>query len=413
MQMFDHYPIDDKSGVRITRDGYLVASPRVARTGIQQYAGFEVGKKDMKVVNVYRPEAEVFNHDAMAGLAFRPITDDHPDVPVTSDNWKDLAVGTASGEVARDGEFVRVPMSVMDKGTIQKVRDGKAQLSVGYTCDLKWEPGVTADGQKYDAVQTNIRANHIAIVDYARGGDKLKIGDDFSKAEDRHPQKEELHMDTKLTTMVVDGIGVEMTDTAQAVVKRHITTLVETADGLKKQVGDLTTQLTTLQTQSTTDAATAKKTIDAKDAEIATLTKSLEDAKLTPAKLDALVKDRASVIAKAKAVLGDKLVSDGKTDSEIRRQVVDAHMGDTAKAWTDDQVTISFDSITKTVKASDTNANGESFSAGNAMHSDGFEDMRKAMMQTQDAGGERAKPYNEYNDKLTNAWKMDANATKQ
>lgn len=412
MQLFDTFSVDAKAGARITRDGYLVATPRVARTGIQQYAGYEVGKKDMKVVNVYRPEAEVFNKDAMAGLAFRPITDDHPSEPVTADNWKDLAVGTAGGDIARDGEFVRLPMSIMDAEVIQKVRDGKAQLSVGYTCDLKWEPGVTEDGQKYDAIQTNIRANHIAIVDFARGGDKLKIGDDQSRSglngQDGHHSKEKPMTERNLITMVVDGIGVEMTDTAQAVVKRHIAVLSDANDALTKSVQKLTDDLTALTTQHATDAATHKKDIEAKDAQIATLTKQLEDAKLTPAKLDALVKDRAGVVAKAKAVLGDKLVVDDKTDGEIRRQVVDAHMGDTAKAWTDDQVTISFDSITKAIKVdgSQQQQQQQSFSTG-------FEDMRQAMMQNDTStNDERMKPYNAYEDRITNAWK-DASTTKQ
>jgi hypothetical protein len=55
------------------------------------------------------------------------------------------------------------------------------------------------------------------------------------------------------------------------------------------------------------------------------------------------------VIGKAKVILTDKLVVDGKSVGEIRRQVVDAHMGDVAKGWNDDQVTASFASITAKV----------------------------------------------------------------
>ncbi|MBP2238095.1 hypothetical protein J2Z31_004622 [Sinorhizobium kostiense] len=44
------------AGTRRTADGYLVADVRTARTGIQLYAGHEVGKPQMQVVKVYRPE---------------------------------------------------------------------------------------------------------------------------------------------------------------------------------------------------------------------------------------------------------------------------------------------------------------------------------------------------------------------
>lgn len=90
-----------------------------------------------------------------------------------------------------------------------------------------------------------------------------------------------------------------------------------------------------------------------KDAEIVTLKKQVEDAKLTPAKLDQLVKDRAVIAGKARAVLGDKLVVDGKTDTEIMGQVVTSKLGDAAKDWNADQVKVSFDTITAGVKPVD------------------------------------------------------------
>ena len=78
--------------------------------------------------------------------------------------------------------------------------------------------------------------------------------------------------------------------------------------------------------------------------------KQVEDAAVTPARLDQLVKDRATIIAKAKAVIGDKLVVDGKGITEIRRQVVNAKLGDAAKGWNDDQVAASFESFAAGIK---------------------------------------------------------------
>src|SRR4051812_4227542 len=149
-------------GLRRTRDGYLVADARVARAGVQVYAGREVGRPDLDEVRVWRPEDEVFDADAMASVAWRPVTVDHPPIGVGAANWRDYAVGFTGDGVARDGAFIRVPLTVMDGAAIETVAAGKRQLSLGYSCDLQFADGVTPDGQAYDAIQTNIRINHLA-----------------------------------------------------------------------------------------------------------------------------------------------------------------------------------------------------------------------------------------------------------
>ena len=53
------------SGVRRTSDGYLVGQVACARTGIQHYTGDEVGKPELGIVTVYRPEQEVFSRTAL------------------------------------------------------------------------------------------------------------------------------------------------------------------------------------------------------------------------------------------------------------------------------------------------------------------------------------------------------------
>jgi hypothetical protein len=65
-----------------------------------------------------------------------------------------------------------------DSAAIEAFQNGEArELSVGYTTDLSWTPGVTPDGATYDGVQRSIRANHHALVPVARGGRNLVFGD--------------------------------------------------------------------------------------------------------------------------------------------------------------------------------------------------------------------------------------------
>ncbi len=169
------------AGTRRTADGYLVADVKTARTGIQLYAGHEVGKPEMQVVKVYRPETQVFDTASLGSYAHKPVINDHPAEAVTADNWKALAVGAIGDEIARDGEFVRVPLIVMDAAVIAEIEGGKRELSAGYTCDLAWEPGTTPAGEKYDAIQKHIRINHVAIVQRGRAGSEARIGDGVSR----------------------------------------------------------------------------------------------------------------------------------------------------------------------------------------------------------------------------------------
>jgi len=308
-----------------TSDGYLVAMPKVARTGIQDYAGSEIGRPDLAIVKVYRPEKEVFSRDSLHSFAHRPVTVDHPPVMVDASNWKKYGVGNIGEEVVRDGEFVRVPILLMDQSAINDVESGKVELSMGYTADLVFEAGTTPEGDHYDAYQSNIRGNHLAIVDKARGGSQLRVID--SNYRPHQPNPTEGNPVTK--TIIVDGITVEVPVTAAQVIEKS----------LNDAAGKLTTATTELATAQAS-VATLTTNIATKDAEIATLKQQLLDAK-NPAAIDAAVKARAAVVDAAKKIL-PAVVVDGKSDVEIKRQVVDSKLGETAKGWNDEQVSASF-----------------------------------------------------------------------
>lgn len=174
----DQFALDDAAKVKqLQGSGYLAAMPRVARTGIQLYRGSEVGMPTMDIVRVYRPADAVFNAKALESMTHKPVTDDHPPVLVDAKNWRKYSRGTTGDETLRDGEFVRVPMMVQDADLIDKMNKGKVEISVGYTCGITFQDGKTEDGEPFDAVQSDITVNHVAFVDQARGGAKLRIGD--------------------------------------------------------------------------------------------------------------------------------------------------------------------------------------------------------------------------------------------
>jgi len=333
MQFVDAVEI---SGTKRRADGALLTDARVARIGIQMYAGHEVGKPELAMVRVLRSADEVFAPESIASYAHRPVTNDHPKEAVTSDNWRQHAVGNTADEVVRDGGRVRIPLMVSDGAAIADVESGKRQLSAGYTCDLDFTPGVSEFGA-FDAQQRNIRINHIAIVQRGRAGEDVRIGDNAPGDWGVRPLP--LTSDNKdlppMLKITIDGISFEMSDTA--------------AQGVNKLLSERDTLKADLQ-RSTADTsvllAAKDKEIGTKDAEIA----KLQGAKLDDAAIDALVEARSAVLADVSLVAND-IETRGKSVADIRRAAVSKAMGDAKVAGkSDEYVEALFDGLVENAK---------------------------------------------------------------
>lgn len=162
---------------QITDEGFLRVPGHVARTGIQEYLGSELGFNHDRIMRVYRPPAEVFSPESLASFDGSDVTIEHPAELVNSENYKYTSVGTVKAGASQDGDFVKCELIIKDQNAIDEVKAGKVELSVGYTAIYKDESGVTPDGEPYDLMQTCIRVNHVALVDKARAGPQAKIFD--------------------------------------------------------------------------------------------------------------------------------------------------------------------------------------------------------------------------------------------
>jgi hypothetical protein len=145
-------------------------------------------------------------------------------------------------------------------------------------------------------------------------------------------------------------VNIQLEDRDGQVLERHLKKLDEkfiadqqTAEDLKKKIAELQAQLKELQ-----------KTGDTKDGEIIGLTKKLADAEWTPQKRDQTIRESMEVFERAHRVLGDKLVTDGKTDIAIKREVVATEIGDDeAKAMSDEAIAGVFRAVTRETKKDD------------------------------------------------------------
>lgn len=301
----------------VTDEGYLVAPGNLARTGVQEYRAYELGldadgMDPMKVIRLHRPAEEVFDGSSMASFDGKPITIEHPSVAVTADNWSELAKGEVR-DVGRSGDLMTGTLVIRAKDAIEAIQAGKAQLSNGYRFDLDMTSGTTADGRAYDGIQRNIRGNHVALVDAARCGSACRIADS-------QPKLEGNTMPDAKRKVTVDGIPLEVEDTAAGVI-----------DTLIKQRDEARDALIPLKTKAA-EADGLKVALDKAHADIEALKKDV----ITPEARDVMVAEWAKLIGDAKRLVPE-LTTDGKTCLAIRREVIGALVGKdaTAKAVAD------------------------------------------------------------------------------
>jgi hypothetical protein len=162
---------------RRTPQGGLIVPANLTRTGV-----FTYDYADGTRVRELRHPDEVFKADSLDSLTQAPLTVLHPSTEVTPATWKQVSVGHVDGTPKPEGQFVAADLRIQDGDTISKV-DAKSltELSCGYRCTVVPGQGEW-NGEKYDARQTNIVYNHVAIgpKDWGRAGNSVKIRTDGS-----------------------------------------------------------------------------------------------------------------------------------------------------------------------------------------------------------------------------------------
>ena len=160
------------SKAEATPSGGIRVPASVTRSGILTYTRADGSKQ-----REYRPREEVFSEASLATLRGAPVTNRHPVEPVTSANWKTLAIGHAGDSSREDGDHVATDLYVLDADSIASVDSGDlSEVSCGYTCNLELTPG-TYGGEDYDVVQRDIRYNHIGLGpdNWGRAGKEIRL----------------------------------------------------------------------------------------------------------------------------------------------------------------------------------------------------------------------------------------------
>ena len=289
-----------------TDEGFLVVPARISRTGIQEYLAVEMGLTDRDpgdIIKVYRPEEEVFSDLSLESFKNKPVTDNHPPELVNSKNSKVYTVGMSGHEVTRDGMFVKTVLHITDESAIKNVESGKVELSNGYTADIDWTPGVTPDGENYDAVQRNIKGNHIAIVERGRAGPACRVADNLPTSGDK----------VIMAKITIDGVDFEVSDQAAQAVGKLQAKLKDSEEKLQEKEDEFQEKEDEMEEQQ----KEAQKAQDSLQAQ-------LDDAKSkipTTDTLDKLASERAQLVDTVRKVCPD-IEWKGKDAETLRREVV-------------------------------------------------------------------------------------------
>ncbi len=274
-----------------TDEGFIVDTPIVARVGIQEYRN-----DDGSIRRELRLPDEVFNADSLASMKGKPISIDHKDRTVTAKNANRVSIGAVLDSGFQDGDNVRTQIVIHSPDAIGDRRE----LSLGYSCKLDEESGTHPIYGQYDAIQREIRINHLSVVKKGRAGvarlnmDSNEVLDD----EDLTLNQKEQHT---MTVKVKLDNGIEY-DAAPEVAAELTKLRADALDSAKKL--DSIPQL-----QATIDGLQAK--VDGID--------ELVKAAKESGRLDAA--NRLALEANAAKF---KIDHAGKTDREVKEAVIKA-----------------------------------------------------------------------------------------
>lgn len=186
-----------------TNNFWLIKDNPITKIGVFPYLGKQISPElePDKIYQVLRPEEELTSPETLKSLELIPLVNEH-----TMLGTKDgMMPAEEKGVHGVTGQHPKVQkplltndLKVFSEELKNEIENGKKGLSGGYTCRYELTPG-EYEGQHYDAIQRDIRFNHIALVGEGRMGKDVRVMDsiytydsitDIKNKEKQMPQEE-------------------------------------------------------------------------------------------------------------------------------------------------------------------------------------------------------------------------------
>lgn len=314
-----------------TPEGFLLcANVPLTRTGDLLYLAGEtpVSATSDGVTVISRTAETIFSPETIASFQGKPVTINHPKVFVDSKNIGTYGVGTVINVRPGEGDFANClvgDLLITHDDGINVVQSGVREVSLGYEAEYT----ETAPGK---GVQTDIRGNHVALVDKGRAGPLCAIRDSIG---------------AKLMEITKRVLGIKKTvdeENSKAALKKQAADLRKQLADIEKDIGDDDDKSKDAEPESKGKESTGdSKTIDALTAQVTALTNTLSTMLSAQAKAqDAAtpVTDQATVSAAEILAPGIAKVGDVKSAAlkafyatDSGKTVIHALTGGTAPAY--------------------------------------------------------------------------------
>jgi hypothetical protein len=184
---------------------YEIVGNPISKVGVFPYSGAAIGAPNPnEIYNVYRPEDELSSEETLKSFRLLPFINDHVMLGAGAEGLTPAeqkgVEGVIGDNVYYDNGILYGNIKVFSENLADLIEAGKKELSAGYRCIYEMVSGVW-NGIKYDAIQRNIRGNHLALVDQGRMGKDVAVLDHFKitfDAKDLKMSEEEKKKDERL-----------------------------------------------------------------------------------------------------------------------------------------------------------------------------------------------------------------------
>ena len=170
VRRLDSITLEPQDKTYFTAEGYLVDHPILTSCGIFEYLNDDgTTRRELRL-----PEY-VFDKKSLHSYKGKPIIITHDAGVVDKKNVSREQIGTILSDGYKEGEDVKAEIIIHDTDSMKQ--SGLKELSLGYNLTLVEEPGEW-NGEHYDAIQTDIQINHLALVTSARAGEQARLNID-------------------------------------------------------------------------------------------------------------------------------------------------------------------------------------------------------------------------------------------
>ena len=156
----------------------------ISKVGVFPYSGGQISPdlEPDKIYQVYRPEEELADPETIESFKLIPWTDEHAmlgseDDGLTGAERKGVH-GVIGEDVYYEDGYLKGNLKIFSNKLAELIDSGKKELSIGYRCLYDIVSGVY-NGVRYDAIQRQIRGNHVALVEEGRSGHDVAVLDHF------------------------------------------------------------------------------------------------------------------------------------------------------------------------------------------------------------------------------------------